>query len=97
MLFRKDWVMSLSRTMCALLWVTISVTAVWGQDQEPQTPEDAQHTPPPAAFGQDTPPVVVNENPPISALDQPSLEPNMVCPAVIRRRSRWRIAWLRSF
>jgi hypothetical protein len=63
--------------MCALLWVTISVTAVWGQDQEPQTPEDAQHTPPPAAFGQDTPPVVVNENPPISALDQPSLEPNI--------------------
>jgi hypothetical protein len=41
-----------------------------------QTPDDSQRTPPPAAFGPENSPVVVNENPPISGLDQPSLEPN---------------------
>ena len=77
MLSRKDRLMNLTRTMCALLGLTIGVTAVWAQTEQPQTPDDAQRTPPPAAFGQDMPPVVVNENPPISALDQPSLEPNI--------------------
>ena len=42
-----------------------------------QAPDESQRNTPPAAFGQETPPVVVNENPPISGLDQPSLEPNI--------------------
>jgi hypothetical protein len=69
--------MKIRKTICALLWLTVSAVAAWGQTDAGQTPDDSQRTPPPAAFGQDNPPVVVNENPPISALDQPSLEPNI--------------------
>src|SRR5215468_10175595 len=82
--------MKMNKTVCALLWVAMTVSAAWAQNnpqQTPsgaqptpgdaqQTPDDSQRTAPPAAFGPDNPPVVVNENPPISGLDQPSLEPN---------------------
>ena len=60
-----------------LLVLGLASSAVWAQNDSTQTPDDAQRTPPPAAFGQDAPPVLVNENPPISGLDQPSLEPNI--------------------
>ncbi len=69
--------MKTSKTVCLLLWLTMSVLAAWGQTDAGQTPDDAQRNAPPAAFGQETPPVVVNDNPPISGLDQPSLEPNI--------------------
>src|SRR5215470_5282469 len=82
--------MKMNRTVCGLLLLTITAGAAWAQNdpqqtpsgvqQTPgdaqQTPDDSQRTAPPAAFGPDNPPVVVNENPPISGLDQPSLEPN---------------------
>jgi len=68
--------MKMNKTLSVLLWLAITAATGWAQDNSQQTPDDAQRTPPPAAFGQDQPPVVVNENPPISGLDQPSLEPN---------------------
>src|SRR5215475_14667356 len=89
--------MKMNKTVCALLWLTLTAGDAWGQgdpqqapaggqqapadaQQAPadsqQTPDDSQRTPPPAAFGPENGPVVVNENPPISGLDQPSLEPN---------------------
>jgi hypothetical protein len=42
------------------------------------TPDTAQQpeTPPAPAFGQDNPPTPVSENPPISGIDQPGLEPH---------------------
>jgi hypothetical protein len=76
--------MKMNKTVCALLWLAMTTGLAWAQNDTQQTPNDtqqapdnSQRTPPPAAFGQDTPPVVVNENPPISGLDQPSLEPNI--------------------
>jgi hypothetical protein len=88
---RKDCMMKMNKTVCALLWLAMTAGVVWAQNdpQQPapgaaqqtpgdaqQTPDDSQRTPPPAAFGPESAPVVVNENPPISGLDQPSLEPN---------------------
>jgi hypothetical protein len=69
--------MTMNKTVCGLLWVAMTA-GIAGAQSDPQqpAPDDSQRTPPPAAFGQDNPPVVVNENPPISGLDQPSLEPN---------------------
>src|SRR5580765_15929 len=82
--------MKMNKTICALLWLAMTAGAAWAQNdpqqtpgdaqQAPgdtqQTPDDSQRTPPPAAFGPENAPVIVNENPPISGLDQPSLEPN---------------------
>src|SRR5437660_2956309 len=68
--------MKTSRTACALLCLMASALA-WAQTDTGQAPDESQRNTPPAAFGQETPPVVVNENPPISGLDQPSLEPNI--------------------
>ena len=73
---RKDRIMNLRQTICVLVLLTAG--AAWAQDNNSQNPTDTQPaTPPPAAFGQDGSPVVVNDNPPISGLDQPSLEPNI--------------------
>jgi hypothetical protein len=71
--------MKMKKTVSVLMWLAITAGAAWAQDnsQQQPSPDDSQRTPPPAAFGQDNPPVVVNENPPISGLDQPSLEPNI--------------------
>lgn len=69
--------MKTHQTICVLVLLTVGAMSAWGQDDAAQAPPDSQKTPPPAAFGQDNPPVLVNENPPISGLDQPSLEPNI--------------------
>src|SRR6202035_5515025 len=45
-------------------------SAAWAQGDEPPAP------PPAPAFGQDNPAPTVSENPPISAIDQPGLEPH---------------------
>ena len=82
--------MKTNKTVCAMLWLAMTTGVAWAQNDPQQTPGDAQQTPgdtqqtpddsqrtaPPAAFGPENPPVIVNENPPISGLDQPSLEPN---------------------
>jgi hypothetical protein len=68
--------MKICQTICVLVLLTAG--AAWAQDNRDQNPTDTQQTtPPPAAFGQDGSPVIVNDNPPISGLDQPSLEPNI--------------------
>ncbi len=45
-------------------------SAAWAQGDDPPAP------PPAPAFGQDNPVPTVSENPPISAIDQPGLEPH---------------------
>jgi hypothetical protein len=64
---------------CLLLWLLLSAMMAAGQTDAGtgQAPDDSQRNTPAPAFGQEAPAVVVNENPPISALDQPSLEPNI--------------------
>src|SRR5215475_2178027 len=90
--------MKMNKTVCAMLWLTLTAGVAWvqgdpqqapaGGQQAPadaqqapadsqKTPDDSPRTPPPAAFGPENTPGVVNENPPISGLDQPSLEPNI--------------------
>src|SRR5712671_7803577 len=56
-------ILTLALTLCA-------ASAAWAQGDEPSAP------PPAPAFGQDTPVPTVSENPPISAIDQPGLEPH---------------------
>jgi hypothetical protein len=69
--------MTIRRWSCALLYVAVGTTLLWGQSEPSQPQDETNRTVPPAAYGQENPPVVVNENPPISGLDQPSLEPNL--------------------
>ena len=66
------------------IWVPVmlalALSAAWGQDSSPQqstgtTPDTSPQQPAPA-FGQDTPATPVSENPPISGLDLPGLEPH---------------------
>ena len=77
MLSRKDPVMTIGRLSCALFTLTLGATLLWGQSDTTQTQDDANRNVPPAAYGQENPPMVVNENPPISGLDRPSLEPQI--------------------
>lgn len=58
-----------------ILTLTLALCAgrvAWAQDDENQPPASA----PAPAFGQDNPAPTVSENPPISAIDQPGLEPH---------------------
>jgi hypothetical protein len=56
-------ILTLALTLCA-------ASAAWAQGDETPTPSPAP------AFGQDNPAPTVSENPPISAIDQPDLEPH---------------------
>ena len=56
-------ILTLTLTLC-------SASVAWAQSDEPPTPAPAP------AFGQDNPAPTVSENPPISAIDQPGLEPH---------------------
>jgi len=76
LLSRKEPIMPIRQIMCAMVLLGAAGLA-WGQDSSGQDPNSQQNTPPPAAFGQEGSPVVINDNPPISGLDQPSLEPNI--------------------
>ena len=51
--------------ICALALLSIAGLA-WGQDSSGQDANSQQNTPPPAAFGQEGSPVVINDNPTIS-------------------------------
>src|ERR1039458_2051046 len=53
----------------------LALSAAWGQDTSPQEPETTPQQPVPA-FGPDNPVPQVDENPPISGLDMPNLEPH---------------------
>src|SRR3981081_2835594 len=66
-----------------LMLLTLALGMSRAQDStSPQspaaTPDTAQQpeTPPAPGFGQDNPPAPVSENPPISGIDQPGLEPH---------------------
>src|SRR5260370_52435 len=56
-------ILPLTLTLCA-------ASAAWAQGDEPPAPSPAP------AFGQDNPAPPVSENPPLSAIDQPGLEPH---------------------
>lgn len=63
---KSGWIiLTLTLTLCA-------ASVAWAQDDENQPAP----SPPAPAFGQDNPAPMVTENPPISAIDQPGLEPH---------------------
>src|SRR6202049_2541893 len=75
--------MSKCHSILPLMLLSLALGTSRAQDSSsPQspaaTPDTAQQpeTPPAAAFGQDNPPAPVSENPPISGIDQPGLEPH---------------------
>src|SRR4029077_18056199 len=75
--------MSKRHSILPLMLLTLALGTSRAQDSSsPQspaaTPDAAQQpeTPPAPAFGQDNPPAPVSENPPISGIDQPGLEPH---------------------
>ncbi len=61
------------------------------------TPDTSQQpeTPPAPAFGQENPPPPVSENPPISGIDQPGLEPH-AAPLSYLQPIRSRVRWAAS-
>src|ERR1700745_2063164 len=73
--------MKIRKTVPLALWLWLMLGAMLAVAQTDtgsgQAQDDSQRNAPAPAFGQEAPAVVVNENPPISGLDQPSLEPNI--------------------
>jgi hypothetical protein len=67
-------------SICALAVILLALSAAWGQDSSAQQPAggapDSSPQQPVPAFGPDNPAPPVNENPPISGLDMPNLEPH---------------------
>ena len=53
-----------------------SLSAAWGQDSPTPPPDGGQSQEPVPAYGQEGAPPPVSQNPPLSGLDLPSLEPN---------------------
>jgi len=75
--------MSKRHSILPLVLLTLALGTSRAQDssspQSPAAPPDTAQqpeTPPVPAFGQENPPPPVSENPPISGLDQPGLEPH---------------------
>ena len=81
MLSPNDRMMKIVKTCSLLLslWIMLGAIPALAQTESGsgQAQDDSQRNAPAPAFGQGAPPVVVNDNPPISGLDQPSLEPNI--------------------
>jgi len=70
--------MSKFHSVCILGMLVFAFSVAWGQDssaQTPSTPENGQQQPVPA-YGQENAPPPISENPPLSGLDLPSLEPH---------------------
>ena len=71
--------MSKRHSLWALVVLPLALTAAWGQETSAQQPADsAQSTPqqPVPAYGPDNTLPSISENPPISGLDLPNLEPH---------------------
>jgi hypothetical protein len=71
--------MSKRQSLWALVVLLLALTAAWGQDSSTQQPADtAQSNPqqPVPAYGPDNTVPSISENPPISGLDMPNLEPH---------------------
>lgn len=64
--------MNKGHIITTLALILIGVSVAWAQDDQTQPPAP----PPVPAFGQENPAPAVTENPPISAVDQPGLEPH---------------------
>jgi hypothetical protein len=69
------------QSIWVLVVLVLALSAAWGQDNSAQqptgsTPDNGQQSPPVPAFGQDNPAPPISENPPISGLDMPNLEPH---------------------
>jgi hypothetical protein len=62
--------MNKGQIILTLALTLYGASAAWAQGDEPPAP------PPSPAFGQDNPAPTVSENPPISAIDEPGLEPH---------------------
>ncbi len=81
MLSPNDGTLTVRKTASLFLLVWLMLGAMFAVAQTDtgsgQAQDDSQRSAPAPAFGQEAPPVVVNDNPPISGLDQPSLEPNI--------------------
>jgi hypothetical protein len=66
----------------ALGMLVFALAAAWGQDNSQQTPagdntnQEQQVPQPVPAYGQENAPPPISENPPLSGLDQPGLEPH---------------------
>jgi hypothetical protein len=62
---------------CAVMFLAFALGVSWAQDSSQQPATDTQQpgAAPAPAFGQDNTQSSVSDNPPISGLDQPSLEP----------------------
>jgi hypothetical protein len=72
--------MTLRHSICSMVVLVVALSAAWGQDTSAQQSTDATPAPSPQqpvpAFGQENAPPAVSENPPISGLDLPNLEPH---------------------
>src|ERR1700724_1074548 len=75
--------MSKRHSILPLMLLTLALGSSRAQDsssaQSPAATQDTAQQPetaPAPAFGQDNPPAPVSENPPISGIDQPGLEPH---------------------
>jgi hypothetical protein len=74
--------MSTRQTIWTVTMLACALSGAWAQDtstppaETPQQPSDQQPQQPIPAYGQDNAPPLVNENPPLSGMDLPSLEPH---------------------
>jgi len=71
--------MSKRESIGTLVVMVLALSAAWGQDSSvppPDTSSNSNPQQPVPAFGTDNPAPPVNENPPISGLDLPNLEPH---------------------
>jgi hypothetical protein len=60
----------------ALVVLLLALSAAWGQEPPAENPPASTPRQPVPAFGPENPASAVNENPPISGLDVPNLEPH---------------------
>src|ERR1700685_712718 len=72
--------MNIYRGMLVLFVLVAGLNSVWGQDaSNPPSPAASQtepSQPPVPAYGPDSPAPTINDNPPISGIDMPNLQPH---------------------
>src|SRR5579864_9018725 len=68
--------MSLHHKIWTIGILLCGLSEVWGQDNPTPPPDSGQSQEPVPAYGQEGAPPPISQNPPLSGLDLPSLEPN---------------------